>query len=69
MTETAGLFRMLARLLDAKSDSPIKSDVGVLVHFTTLLGRLFQIRDDYMNLTSAEVSGIPTSHTAPLTPL
>ncbi|KAH6621252.1 isoprenoid synthase domain-containing protein [Chaetomium sp. MPI-SDFR-AT-0129] len=52
--KTAGLFRMLARLLDAKSDSPIKPDVGFLVHFTTLLGRLFQIRDDYMNLTSAE---------------
>jgi geranylgeranyl pyrophosphate synthase len=54
--ETAGLFRMLARMLDAKSDSPTKLDVTLLTRFMTLLGRLFQIRDDYMNLTSADVS-------------
>ncbi|KAK4151149.1 isoprenoid synthase domain-containing protein [Chaetomidium leptoderma] len=52
--KTAGLFRMLARLLDAKSDSPTKPDVTLLTQFMTLLGRLFQIRDDYMNLTSAD---------------
>ncbi|KAK4235205.1 isoprenoid synthase domain-containing protein [Achaetomium macrosporum] len=52
--KTAGLFRMLARMLDAKSDSPTKPDVALLTRFMTLLGRLFQIRDDYMNLTSAD---------------
>ncbi|KAK4034307.1 isoprenoid synthase domain-containing protein [Parachaetomium inaequale] len=52
--KTAGLFRMLARLLDALSDSPAKPDVRLLTRFMTLLGRLFQIRDDYMNLTSAD---------------
>jgi fusicocca-2,10(14)-diene synthase/ophiobolin F synthase len=56
ITETAGLFRMLARLLDALSDSPTKPNVTLLTRFMTLLGRLFQIRDDYMNLTSADVS-------------
>ena len=47
---------MLAKLLDAKSTSPTKPDVVLLTRFMTLLGRLFQIRDDYMNLTSADVS-------------
>jgi fusicocca-2,10(14)-diene synthase/ophiobolin F synthase len=47
---------MLARMLDAQSDSPTKPDTALLTRFTTLLGRLFQIRDDYMNLTSADVS-------------
>jgi Geranylgeranyl pyrophosphate synthase len=54
--ETAGLFRMLARMLDALSNSPRKPDVKVLIRFMSLLGRLFQIRDDYMNLTSSDVS-------------
>ncbi|KAK3296682.1 isoprenoid synthase domain-containing protein [Chaetomium fimeti] len=37
-----------------QSDSPTKPDVALLTRFMTLLGRLFQIRDDYMNLTSAD---------------
>jgi fusicocca-2,10(14)-diene synthase/ophiobolin F synthase len=56
IAETASLFRMLAKLLDAKSDSPTKPDITLLTRFMTLLGRLFQIRDDYMNLTSDDVS-------------
>ncbi|EAQ85668.1 hypothetical protein CHGG_06921 [Chaetomium globosum CBS 148.51] len=48
------LFRMLARMLDAQSDSPTKPDVVLITRFMTLLGRFFQIRDDYMNLTSAD---------------
>ncbi|KAH6849621.1 isoprenoid synthase domain-containing protein [Chaetomium sp. MPI-CAGE-AT-0009] len=55
--KTAGLYRMLALLLDAQSDSPTKPDVTLLTRFMTLLGRLFQIRDDYMNLTSADQKG------------
>jgi fusicocca-2,10(14)-diene synthase/ophiobolin F synthase len=47
---------MLGRLMDAKSDSPEKPDIKILTRFMSLLGRLFQIRDDYMNLTSADVS-------------
>ncbi|KAH6641834.1 isoprenoid synthase domain-containing protein [Chaetomium tenue] len=52
--KTAGLFRMLARMLDAQSSSPTKPDVALITRFMTLLGRFFQIRDDYMNLTSAD---------------
>jgi fusicocca-2,10(14)-diene synthase/ophiobolin F synthase len=47
---------MLARMLDAKSDAATKPDVTLLTRFMTLVGRLFQIRDDYVNLTSADVS-------------
>ncbi|KAK4104428.1 terpenoid synthase [Parathielavia hyrcaniae] len=53
-SKTAGLFRMLARLMDAKSTSAKKPDVTLLTRFMNFLGRLFQIRDDYMNLTSAD---------------
>jgi fusicocca-2,10(14)-diene synthase/ophiobolin F synthase len=49
---------MLGRLMDAKSDSPEKPDIKLLTRFMSLLGRLFQIRDDYMNLTSADVSSL-----------
>ncbi|KAK4247910.1 isoprenoid synthase domain-containing protein [Corynascus novoguineensis] len=52
--KTAGLFRMLARMLEARSTSPNKLDPALVTRLTTLLGRLFQIRDDYMNLTSAD---------------
>ncbi|KAL2139659.1 hypothetical protein VTI28DRAFT_4884 [Corynascus sepedonium] len=53
-SKTAGLFRMFARMLDALSNSPTKPNVSLLTRFMTLLGRLFQIRDDYMNLTSSD---------------
>ncbi|KAL2194458.1 isoprenoid synthase domain-containing protein [Corynascus similis CBS 632.67] len=53
-SKTAGLFRMFARMLDALSNSPTKPNVTLLTRFMTLLGRLFQIRDDYMNLTSSD---------------
>ncbi|KAK3377643.1 isoprenoid synthase domain-containing protein [Podospora didyma] len=52
--KTASLFRMLARLMDAKSHAPSKPDLTSLTQLMTLLGRYFQIRDDYMNLTSAD---------------
>lgn len=50
--ETGALFNMLVRLMGAKSHSPSTLDLSRLM---TLLGRYFQIRDDYMNLTSLEV--------------
>jgi geranylgeranyl pyrophosphate synthase len=50
--ETGALFNMLVRLMGAKSHSPSILDLSRLM---TLLGRYFQIRDDYMNLTSLEV--------------
>ena len=40
-----------------KTSLPIAPDLNRLV---VLLGRYFQIRDDYMNLTSVEVSGNET---------
>ena len=53
---------MLVRLMTAKNQtsSPITPDLNRLV---VLLGRYFQIRDDYMNLTSVEVSANYIMHT------
>ncbi|KAL5871723.1 hypothetical protein ACKVWC_007370 [Pyricularia oryzae] len=48
--KTGGLFRMISRLLVACQRTPQESpDLNKLM---TLLGRYFQIRDDYMNLVS-----------------
>lgn len=44
---------MLAKLMLAKSPKAPKTDLGDL---PTLLGRYFQIRDDYQNLISPDVS-------------
>ncbi|KAK4140186.1 isoprenoid synthase domain-containing protein [Dichotomopilus funicola] len=52
--KTSALFRMSVAMLDALSDHPQKPDIAQLNRFMNLLGRMFQIRDDYMNLTSAE---------------
>ena len=52
--KTGGLFRMLTRLMVA--ESPVRemvSDAGLNL-FSCLLGRFFQIRDDYQNLASAD---------------
>ncbi|KAL1845942.1 hypothetical protein Daus18300_014402 [Diaporthe australafricana] len=51
--KTGGLFRMASKLMVALSQSPnIRSlDFNSLM---TLLGRYFQIRDDYLNLASLE---------------
>ena len=52
-TETGGLFRMISRLVIAQSQSPNKpTDLDRLM---TLLGRYFQIRDDYANLVLDQV--------------
>ncbi|KAI9891309.1 MAG: hypothetical protein M1814_002822 [Vezdaea aestivalis] len=49
--KTGGLFCMLARLMMAQSTEKNGTD---LCGLTTLLGRFFQIRDDYQNLVSAD---------------
>lgn len=59
-TETGGLFRILARLMAAKSKLPSRPN---LTDLASLLGRYFQIRDDYMNLNSDDVRAFPPKHT------
>ncbi|KAI1258586.1 isoprenoid synthase domain-containing protein [Xylariaceae sp. FL1019] len=51
--KTGALFNMLVKLMEAKSRTTIIHRPD-LCHLVTLLGRFFQIRDDYMNLTSVE---------------
>lgn len=54
--ETGGLFRLLSRLMVARSTLKHETDLGDL---PTLFGRFFQIRDDYQNLVSADVRKTP----------
>ncbi|RDA94543.1 hypothetical protein CP533_2747 [Ophiocordyceps camponoti-saundersi (nom. inval.)] len=49
--KTGGLFRLLARLL--QSESMIGSELDI-ENLATMLGRYFQIRDDFQNLCSAD---------------
>ncbi|KAL2847646.1 isoprenoid synthase domain-containing protein [Aspergillus pseudodeflectus] len=49
--KTGGFFRLVLRLLEAEAQS---QPVPELMHLLTLLGRYYQIRDDYMNLASDE---------------
>ncbi|KAL7940471.1 isoprenoid synthase domain-containing protein [Trichoderma barbatum] len=51
--KTGALFNMLVRLMAAKTQTTT-SITPDLNHLIILLGRYFQIRDDYMNLTSGE---------------
>lgn len=53
--ETGGLFRMASKLMTTRSESAVVMPAD-LDKLTMLLGRYFQIRDDYFNLTSHEVS-------------
>ncbi|KAI8623120.1 geranylgeranyl pyrophosphate synthase [Xylariaceae sp. FL1651] len=50
--KTGGLFRMLTRMMMAESSSSITLPSNALDLLSCLLGRFFQIRDDYQNLTS-----------------
>jgi len=52
--KTGGLFRMLTRLMVA--ESPVRARVwdDDLNLLSCLIGRFFQIRDDYQNLASAD---------------
>ena len=49
--KTGGLLRMAIRLMQALSPIPTKTDY---VPLANMLGILFQIRDDYMNLASTQ---------------
>ena len=52
--KTGGLFRMLTRLMIAESPVSEKVPNDDLNPFSCLIGRFFQIRDDYQNLASAD---------------
>ncbi|GLB11827.1 hypothetical protein AtubIFM57258_008699 [Aspergillus tubingensis] len=49
--KTGGLFRMALRVMEIESKT---EPCPELMHLITLMGRYYQIRDDYMNLTSDE---------------
>ncbi|KAL4860564.1 isoprenoid synthase domain-containing protein [Aspergillus spectabilis] len=51
--KTGGLFRLMLRLMTAESLISLPLDTS-LVRLLTLTGRYYQIRDDYLNLTSAD---------------
>ena len=50
--ETGGLFLLLSKLMGACSPVGCDRDIDSL---TILIGRLYQIRDDYQNLISKDV--------------
>ena len=52
--KTGGLFRMLTRFMTAESPVSESMADGDLDRLSCLIGRLFQIRDDYQNLASAD---------------
>ncbi|KAL4956126.1 isoprenoid synthase domain-containing protein [Aspergillus filifer] len=58
--KTGGLFRLLLRLMEAESSSKqsnlkgVSSNQSPLERLLVLTGRYYQIRDDYLNLTSAD---------------
>lgn len=52
--KTGGLFRMLTQLMLAHSDFASPTLPSSLEELVVLLGRLYQIRDDYQNLASAD---------------
>ncbi|KAL4800784.1 isoprenoid synthase domain-containing protein [Aspergillus venezuelensis] len=49
--KTGAFFRLVLKLLETETESEPNPD---LLHLFTLVGRYYQIRDDYMNLASAE---------------
>lgn len=53
MNKTGGLFRLTVRLMEVFSDK--FSGPNSLVPLSNLLGILYQIRDDYMNLQDAQM--------------
>lgn len=54
--KTAGFFRLVLRMMAAEASVSMSLEKkNTLLHFITLLGRYYQIRDDYQNLVSDEV--------------
>ncbi|KAL4964990.1 bifunctional terpene synthase/polyprenyl synthetase family protein [Aspergillus stella-maris] len=53
--KTGGFFRMVVRVMTLESTNG--EPCSDLMHLVTLMGRYYQIRDDYMNLTSDEYTG------------
>jgi len=51
--KTGAMFRLIARLMQAENENS-KSRHADVLSFVTLLGRYFQIRDDFQNLQSNE---------------
>jgi geranylgeranyl pyrophosphate synthase len=51
--KTGGLFRLMLRLMEA--EAPTSNPNPSLARLLTLVGRYYQIRDDYLNLTSSDV--------------
>ena len=51
-SKTGGLFRMLLQLIVGESAQEPKCDMERLIRLMALLGRFFQVRDDYVNLKS-----------------
>ena len=60
-TETGGLFRLITRLMIQKA--PQKKKISSLDVLVSYLGKYFQIRDDYMNLTPEVCSTSPSTPT------
>ncbi|KAJ8113439.1 hypothetical protein OPT61_g4437 [Boeremia exigua] len=52
--KTSGLFRVMSRIMIAESPMRQAVSSSVLDSFTCLLGRFFQVRDDYLNLVSVD---------------
>lgn len=50
--KTGGFFRLILRALCSLTNTEVDPD---LEHLITLIGRYYQIRDDYQNLASDEV--------------
>lgn len=50
--KTGGFFRLVLQLMQVDAD--VESN-ETLTHLITLMGRYYQIRDDYQNLASEEV--------------
>ncbi|AOA63301.1 Geranylgeranyl pyrophosphate synthase [Komagataella phaffii CBS 7435] len=54
MNKTGGLFRLTVRLMELvqNPNDGVERKASSLVHFANLLGIVYQIRDDYLNLKS-----------------
>jgi geranylgeranyl pyrophosphate synthase len=54
--KTGGLLRLMLQLMEAESPISLPLNTSTsLLRLLTYTGRYYQIRDDYLNLTSADV--------------